>query len=168
MPEVTVKVCMNGLTITTDMIRKIHLGGRNEEGIIDWSAQTERLNLELITSKTADAVRAFCSYDYLATLVSRIEEKAGKRLEDPGKMVEIVAKQLLFTEQESADLLSLFIAGGQNTTGGIMQGVSALAQVTADPDRASEFEGMACRRLNWRSPPPRACVRRCPGGCSSR
>jgi hypothetical protein len=146
-PEVTVKVCMNGLTITTDMMRSIHLGGRNEEGIVDWSARSERLALELVQSKTADAVATFVNYDYLAKVVERLEAKASKRLEDPGKVVEIVSKQLSFTEQEQAELLNLFVAGGQVTSGGILQAVSALAQVVPDADRASDLEGMAIQAM---------------------
>jgi hypothetical protein len=101
------------------------------------------LALELVQSKTADAVATFVNYDYLAKVVERLEAKASKRLEDPGKVVEIVSKQLSFTEQEQAELLNLFVAGGQVTSGGILQAVSALAQVVPDADRASDLEGLA-------------------------
>jgi hypothetical protein len=146
-PEVTVEICKNRLRITQDILRSIHLGGRNEDGVIDWSSETERLALALTTSKTTDAIKTFCNVEYLSKVVAALEEKASKRLSDPGKAVEIVANQLSFTEAEQADLLTLFINGGQSTAGGILQACSALAQTVESPDRAYEIEGLCMKSL---------------------
>ena len=41
-PEVTVQVCANGMTMTTDAVAQTHLGGKLEAGIVRWSEDTER------------------------------------------------------------------------------------------------------------------------------
>jgi hypothetical protein len=58
-PHLVVQVCANGYTITADAHRAVHLGGRLSEGVIDWSADTQRRNLDLITAKARDAVTRF-------------------------------------------------------------------------------------------------------------
>src|SRR5690606_41422270 len=40
-PRIVVQVCSNGMTITKDLVRAVHLGGRLEEGTVRWSAETE-------------------------------------------------------------------------------------------------------------------------------
>lgn len=43
-PRLTVQVCTNGLTISKDAMRAVHLGGKLEEGVERWSDDTERKN----------------------------------------------------------------------------------------------------------------------------
>jgi hypothetical protein len=51
-PRLVVRVCDNGMTITRDAIRAVHLGERLGEGIVTWSGTTQDKILELITAKT--------------------------------------------------------------------------------------------------------------------
>src|SRR5690606_21323504 len=68
-PRIVVQVCSNGMTITKDLVRAVHLGGRLEEGTVRWSAETEERNLSLIKAKTRDAVATFLDADYVAKVV---------------------------------------------------------------------------------------------------
>ena len=54
-----VQVCRNGLTITRDAMRAVHLGERLDEGVVTWSGNTQDKTLALITAKTTDAVTTF-------------------------------------------------------------------------------------------------------------
>ena len=38
-PRLVVQVCRNGMTITRDAIRAVHLGERLDEGVVTWSEQ---------------------------------------------------------------------------------------------------------------------------------
>ena len=58
-PRLVVQVCRNGLTITKDAIRAVHLGERLDEGVVTWSGNTLDKTLALITARTADAVATF-------------------------------------------------------------------------------------------------------------
>uniref|UniRef100_UPI0021C020C8 DUF932 domain-containing protein n=1 Tax=Frankia gtarii TaxID=2950102 RepID=UPI0021C020C8 len=68
-PRLVVEVCRNGMTITQDAIRAVHLGGRLDDGVIQWSADTQRRATELVTAKARDAVAAFLDPDYVQRAV---------------------------------------------------------------------------------------------------
>lgn len=146
-PWAQVLACLNGMKVTTDMFRAVHLGSSLDQGILV-SAESDKLNLSLIKSQMSDAIRTYLDYDFLANAIDALEEKAVERLADPAKAVELVGSALSLSEQEIARTLSLFVKGGQDTAGGIMQAVSALAQTVDDPDRANEIEGLAIPALN--------------------
>ena len=41
-PRIVVKVCKNGLMLTRDALRSIRCRCSNDEGVIDWSLDTQR------------------------------------------------------------------------------------------------------------------------------
>src|SRR5690349_8879631 len=59
------EVCRNGLVLTSNALRRAHLGARlaDEDGVVEWSQATNTKALELITSKATDAVAAFLNPD---------------------------------------------------------------------------------------------------------
>jgi len=135
-----VKVCMNGLVQPAHRLREIHLGGKLEEGSIDWSQDTARHQLDLIKSKTVDAVRAFLDPAFVASSIAELEAQAGAPVDQPTKTIERVGSKLGWSEAEQDSILAMFIKGGQSTSGGVMQAVTAAAQLVSDPDRAAEIE----------------------------
>jgi hypothetical protein len=58
-PRLVVQVCRNGMTITRDAVRAVHLGERLDEGPVSWSGNTQDKTLALITARTTDAVATF-------------------------------------------------------------------------------------------------------------
>ena len=70
-PRLVVQVCRNGMTITRDAIRAVHLGERLDEGVVTWSGNTQDKTLALITAKTTDAVAAFLDSGYVEPAVRR-------------------------------------------------------------------------------------------------
>ena len=149
-PQITVLVCTNGLTITKDVVRAVHLGSRLDEGIIRWSEDTQRKTLELITSKAADAVRTFLDVDYVTAQIRALEAQAGKPIE--GKLddqVRLVAKKCLFTEEVTEGVLDHFIRGGQFTAGGVLHAVTSFAQTLDDADAAYALEESGVKALEF-------------------
>lgn len=142
-PQLTVLACRNGLTIKADALRGVHLGAKLDEGAVSWSGETQRRSAELISSQAADAVRSFCSKEYVDAKVAEMEVKAGVRVTNPTDTLERVAKQFGFSQSEQDLILADFISGGQSTAGGLMQAVTSAAQRVSDPDRAAEFEDAA-------------------------
>ena len=148
-PHLTVQVCSNGMTITTDAQRSVHLGGKLEEGIVRWSDETQQKSLELVQAKTVDAIKTFLDVDYLNTVITRIEEKAEKPLDGPvDKAIQKVGKALTFSEGQIAGVLDHFIKGGDVSAGGVMQAVTAYSQTVADPDQAAWLEESALKALD--------------------
>ena len=145
-PRLIVQVCSNGMTLTKDVVRAVHLGGKMDEGLIQWSEATQRKQLELITSKARDAVATFLDVEYVEARLAEIEETAATPLTESVKVVENVGKRL-FTEEQTAGILDHFIKGGDVTAGGVMHAVTSFAQTVTDADTANELEGVAIRAM---------------------
>jgi hypothetical protein len=146
-PRLVVQVCRNGMTITEDSHRAVHTGGRLAEGVIDWSADTHRKNLELITAKARDAVTRFLDPRYVRTVVARMERDAATPVERPQEAIELVSAQLRFTDEQRNAVLGHFIKGGSLTAGGVMHAVTSVAQTLPDADAAHGLESQAMRVL---------------------
>ena len=146
-PHLVIQVCDNGLTITKDAIRAVHLGERHDEGVITWSGNTQDKTLALITAKTTDAVHAFLDPAYAEHAVRDIEKAAGRPVADPAETVRTVSQRLRFTDTQQAGILNHFIRGGDLTAGGVMHAVTSVAQTLTDADAAHEMEAAALRAL---------------------
>lgn len=146
-PRLVVKVCNNGLTITADALRSVHLGGKQDEGIVRWSDDTQRKTLELVTARARDAVATFLDVEYVRGKVAEITEQAAAPVSKPEETVRHVAKKLRFGDDAADAILSHFIAGGQVTAGGVMQAVTSYAATVDDADTAADLEASALDAL---------------------
>ena len=147
-PRFVVEICSNGMKMTKDAFRKVHLGGRLDEGIVRYTDDTRRKQMELVTAEARDTVATFLDIDYVTKAIATLEAKAGVAVHDPLKTIELVSKAQHFTEDEQALILSHFIDGGQRTAGGIMQAITSAAQLVPDPDRAYELESCAVASMD--------------------
>ena len=86
-------------------MRKTHLGSRQDEGIIQWSHETNRRELSLITSQVTDAVTTFMNTDYVVDKITELERKAGTHIDAPAAAIVGVSKELGFTEAEADGIL---------------------------------------------------------------
>jgi hypothetical protein len=146
-PRLVVQVCRNGMTITRDAIRAVHLGERLEEGVVTWSGNTMDKTLALITARTADAVATFLEAGYLDRVVRSVAAQAGHPLADPQEAVQVVSQRLRFTDAQRAGIMAHFIRGGDVTAGGILHAVTSVAQTLPDADAAHEMESQGLRAL---------------------
>lgn len=147
-PQIVVRICTNGMTMTKDALRAIHLGKRHEQGLVTWSDETRAKELELIRAQAADTVRTFCNVEYVRAKLAELNELAGIPIEgDPAKAVEVVTNRLSYSDAQRADVLTMFVKGGQLTAGGIMQAVTAAAQTQPDGDAQAAMEADALDAL---------------------
>lgn len=147
-PRIVVQVCNNGLTFTADGLKKTHLGAEQEDGILEWSAETQRINLDLITSQTVDVVKTYLNPEYVAKKVAELERKAGEPISQPTEVIAAVSKELAFSKEQQALILDHFIRGGQTTVGGIMQAITSAAQVVRNGDTAFDMEEAAVKAMS--------------------
>ena len=146
-PEITVRVCTNGMTITKDALRNVHLGSKMDEGVVRWSAETQQRNLALVTSQTKDAVQTFLDVDYVKAKIAEFEQVSSKPIADPAEDIKVIGKRLAFDEETTKGVLDFFIKGGQVTAGGVLQAVTAYAQTVEDADKAYEINDLGVRAL---------------------
>jgi len=139
-PRLVVQVCSNGLQMTTDAMRAVHLGGKLDEGVVRWSDDTQRRELELITSKTRDAVSSFLDVEYMRTKIQQLRTLAGITVDNPVKVIERVSKKVHWSEKEKENILTHFIKGADQSALGVAQAVTSVAQRVKNVDRQDELE----------------------------
>ena len=143
-PRLEIKVCSNGMTITKDAVRRTHLGSKAEEdGVVQYSNETQRKNLELITLQTRDAVRTFLDTGYMTRVIQDVEAKAGAPVSRPQDVVQSLVRREAFTKADADGLLDHFIKGGDMTAGGVFGAITSYAQTVTDADRAYLMEADA-------------------------
>ncbi len=147
-PRMVIEVCANGMKVTKDALRAVHLGGKQDEGVIRWSEDTNEKTLALITAKTRDAVATFLDVGYMTQVILAAEAKSGAPIKDAVETVTVVGKQLAFSKDTITGVLDHFIQGGSVTAGGLMQAVTSYSQTVSDADEAAEIEGQAFRALD--------------------
>jgi hypothetical protein len=147
-PRIVAEICGNGLPIVADVTRAIHLGTRQSEGIVRYSADTMDKELALITARARDAVATFLSTDYLKAAIGQLERRAGVPVTHPDQTVRRVAKAAKFSDEMTDQILGHFVRGGQLTAGGVMQAVTSVVQTLDDADAAHDLEAQAVRVLD--------------------
>ena len=150
MPRVVVEVCRNGAVITAHGMRRTHLGARHEdtEGLVAWSRATNAKMLDLITSRTTDAVAAFLDEDFLARMVRDLEAAAGKPVTDPDTTIKTIATRLRYSDETAKAVLAHFITGADTSAGGILHAITSVAQTLDDADAAHELETTAIAAMH--------------------
>lgn len=147
-PYLKVLVCKNGMTRRQDSIRKVHVGAKQSDGIIDWSEETLRRELALIESQTTDAVRTFLTTEYLQRVVDEIRAVNGRRIAEPLDKLKDVTMTLHYSNAERDMILNAFMHGGDMTPFGVAQAITYVAQSPElDADRAAKFEDDAWRAM---------------------
>jgi len=145
-PEITVQVCNNGMTMTRDALTKVHLGGRLDAGVVRWAEDTQQKALTLVQAQTRDAVREFLSPDYLTAAVARLEARASETV-DNHDTVRTLVKSLNYTNEQADGILAYFTQGGQMTRGGVVNAITAYSQTVQDGDAAYDLEARATSLL---------------------
>lgn len=137
-PVIWALVCTNGMVQKTDVMARRHVGGRLEEGLIDWSDDTRRKANDFVSAQVRDATAKFLSTSYVDEAIARMEVDAGFELSKPAETIEVVGKELGFTIAERESILGKFIQGGSTTSGAVMHAVTAAVQDFENPERAFE------------------------------
>jgi hypothetical protein len=149
-PRLVAQVCDNGMTITRDARRSVHLGEKLDQGI-RWSADTMSRQAALITAMARDTVTSILDPAYVERAVRKMEKQAGHRVSAPAEAIKVIGGQLRYTQAQQDDILAHFITGGDLTSGGIMHAVTSVAQIQDDGDAAWDMESTALDALQLAS-----------------
>lgn len=126
-PELTVEVCTNGMTITREAVSARHLGAKLDDGLIRYSERTRQANLELITSQAEDAIRTFLRADFVQAIVDEMTANATGEVKETEKAVKEITQKAECPALYD-DVLAMFIKGGDMSKGGLVHAVTAAAQ----------------------------------------
>ncbi|MEV0297105.1 DUF932 domain-containing protein [Nocardia sp. NPDC050710] len=150
-PQITIKICGNGMTFTKQAVAAIHKGTRLPQGEIRWKADTYAADDRAFSLKVRDAVQAFLTPEFVRQRIDEISGAAQIKLTEPEKTLTVVSKQLRFSDAERKGIWEHFLAAGDRSAGGIMHAVTSYAQVLADDgriDRGNEFNSLGLNALH--------------------
>jgi hypothetical protein len=146
-------VCLNGLTLSKEVddkrMRRAHLGRVVEEGVDYFTEETVRADDKALQLKLRDTLRAFTDEDRWQQVLARMQRAADtEAAADPIAAVERVAEVLALPKPESNLVLQNFLRDGDFTKWGMVNAVTAVANVAESYDRASELEKFGGRVLD--------------------
>jgi len=137
-------LCRNGL-IGDQILRVVHVGSRLEEGVIDWSDRTRRLEDELIWSKAKDAIRASLNPDKFMEWMGQIKQTTQVKLPEPTKVVDKICATYNIPESRKEELLLHFEGDTQYD---LVNAITRTARDIENPDdrvKMEEFGGLVLR-----------------------
>jgi hypothetical protein len=146
-PRLVFQVCTNGMTRAQDAHRSVHLGGTLEEGVIDWSEETQQRQIELVASQTRDAVTTFLSAGYVEGIVAQLEEHAEAKVENPIVAIQQVTKRLRYSDTQATAILNAFVQGGDTSAMGVAQAITQVARYEPNADLSAAMEDDAFTAL---------------------
>lgn len=138
-PRAVICKCDNGIIRPDDTFSKIHLGGKLEQGVVKWSKETQKRNLQLVMSQVKDAIKTFLSKDYLGMVVKDLERAHNINLENPVDAVQHACKDLKYNDEQRKSILDFFVKGGDLKGSGIVHAITQHAQ-TEDADTRNDME----------------------------
>jgi hypothetical protein len=142
LPRAVLQVCRNGMTrnVGDEKFRRVHLGARLESGVINWSAETRRKQLDLLGSAAEDAIRTFISPEYLAGIVATASAAASIEVQAIGDAMARLVTVAQLTDDEADAVLAAFTRSSDLSVLGLAHAVTAHAQAVESSDRQSELE----------------------------
>ena len=130
-PVIVMQVCDNGMTLTKDIFRKVHLGSASDSGMI--SSRTMQAHMNLITSQTIDKVVEIGTPEFLQ---AKVEELQGLKRPVAAKKVQDYLTQA-FSEEHANAIFDDFIAGGDISAFGVAQAITSVSQKDIVPTNDS-------------------------------
>ena len=139
-PLLIMKVCSNGMVgAKEDQKRQVHMGQKLDDGEVNWSDTTKKLNTEVIQSMLEDYIGYYSSEVYLKKAVKTLTDLGSDRLLYPIEAVKNVSKEVSLTQKEQNDLIGYFMNSGDTSRAGIIHSLTFLAQ-KLDSDRRYDIE----------------------------
>ena len=140
-PRAVVSVCSNGMVFKDDAFSKTHLGSKMDSlSKIEWSEQTKEKNKELIICQVQDAIKTFCSEEYIGTKIAQLQEKGAGKLVNPIDAVKNVSRHLSISEEKERDIMNYFLHSQDFSGFGITQALTYYAHNDANADEQADLE----------------------------
>lgn len=145
-PAIHTTHCTNLAVWSASGVRRTHLGkalgGDDGDEVRRWlTDETREKSDQALFGQITDLTRAAMDGRIFNEHVAKLKAaRGGDTLQDPVKGIERVAKQLKFSEDESASVLKHLIEGGDLSRYGLANAVTRAAQDVESYDRSTELE----------------------------
>lgn len=138
-------ICLNGMTVQTRTggYKRRHLGARVQSDGVIYQQDTITAASQAALLQCRDAVTTFADPAYFEGQLQQMREATeGPRVERPAKAVEVLAKAVGLTGDESDSILERLIREQDYSRWGMLNAVTNLANDVESYDRASELENI--------------------------
>ena len=139
MPFMLRQVCSNGM-IGESTITKIHLGRKQDQGIIQFSAETQMAENATLWLQVRDIIRGTFDPATFKRWVSQIRMGTEVEIHNPVFAVDNVIETFGIDEAMKDDLLNHFSREGDMTQWGLANAVTRTARDMEDPEKVIEME----------------------------
>lgn len=140
-PRLVVDACKNSLIWTDEKeycVVARHLGAGLEHGVVRWSNETVRKNLELIQCQLRDVLRRYMRHDFIGKTIQEIEKAASHELQNPVDAVLNIGKHMSVSEERVKNILGFFANQGTAMTG--FDAIQAFTFEAQKQDSATRFD----------------------------
>lgn len=132
-------VCKNRMVDRSSKFRKVHLGSRLDNGIVNWSQNTKNKNYELIMAQVQDSVKTYLSKEYLGQLTTKLFKHKEEKIENPNSVIQAISNELMIGDQHRQNILKYFYRDGDDSAFGLMNSFTRESQ-TMLPDMQFDVE----------------------------
>ena len=139
MPFMLRQICSNGM-IGESSITKIHLGRKQDEGIIQFSAETQIAENATLWLQVRDIIRGTFDPVTFKKWVNQIRVGTEVEIESPVYAVDNVIETFGIDEALKDDLLNHFSREGDMTQWGLANAVTRTGRDMEDPEKVIEME----------------------------
>lgn len=136
--------CTNGL-IGPANLRRVHLGKKIDRGIVNWSNETRRLEMDTLVSQARDIMKDSLDPESFAKMVQKMRNAHETPIEDAVRVVQGLGKEYGLSEDRRNDLLARF---DSKTQYGLANAITESARDEKNPDEAIKLEELGGKVLD--------------------
>lgn len=139
--------CNNGLLFIDEAYRRIHHSSKQEPGIVTWSDDTLRAEMEVLKHKLIDLTKTYLSEEFIGKTMGEIEKIGAQVVGSPTYATKNLCKDLGLSDSETEDTLNFLMnQGGAKNAFDIVQAVTFQAHEIKDIRRSFDIEAKVMRK----------------------
>lgn len=143
-PRAVILACNNGMVMTQDSLKKIHLGAKLDTIGMMENSDVKKANIRLVQEQVKHAVKTFLSKDYLQKTIDWYQKLGEPMIEAPiTDVIKVIGQEYSISEQRRASILNHFVDGGDRRRIGMFNAITEELQTLGNADVAYESEKIA-------------------------
>lgn len=139
-------VCLNGM-IAAEKFRAAHVGKAVDDNETLWADDTRKADDRAVLLKVRDMVKVALDEARFRARLEKLQALPSSEVKNPVVAVEVLGQKLGATQEETGGILNALIKGGDLSTWGVLNAVTAQAHTAKTYDRAVEFEALGGQLL---------------------
>ena len=136
-------VCLNGMVVPDQGLRRVHLGRRNNDSVVTLSSKTIQAGEKAMILELADVTKQLADPDNFRNVVAQMRGAAECKLDDPPAAAFVMSKAAKLSEDEEAQMMRELFEAADNSVWGLANSLTATARDMEDYERKVELETFA-------------------------